>query len=257
MTQKPKRSLGDRIRSIFGAEEKESDDAYERTMHKLGIDVLKDQKLEQRVKLLIEFEDYMESEIKTDDLIPYVKELKHRQDLLNHALYEISAPYGRAGDIPRFGKMFHGWGRLNASASSWILRTFDIVSRTEKAKEEKEKQDREREERERKQAEADKAKDAKKKDAVQGEAKTEEKPKTEEERDDIEDLLQELEIESVEPLILVQSLHDDLVKHIWKDGFLILGQCFLDRDVSPRASTVIQNVNAMREREDMTDKQNF
>jgi hypothetical protein len=257
MATQPKRSLSDRIRSVFGQEEKESDDAFERTMHKLGIDVLKDQKLEQRVKLLIEFEEYMESEIKTDDLIPYVQELKHRQNLLNHALYEISAPYGRAGDIPRFGKMFHGWGRLNASASSWVLRTFDIVNTTEKAKEEKQKQEREKEERERRQAEADKAKDTQKKDAVQGEEKTEEKPKTEEERDDIEDLLEELEIESVEPRILVQSLHDVLLKHIWKDGFLILGQCFLDRDISPRASTVVQNVNAMREREDMTKEQTF
>jgi hypothetical protein len=246
MSGPKKKSWSERIRSVWGKPNKESEDAYERTMHKLGIDVLNDQKLEHRQKLMIQFEDYFKDEIKTENLVQYAQELKYRQDLLNHALYEISAPYGRAGDIPRFGKMFHGWGRLNASASSWILRTFDIVKQTEKMKATIRKETAKKEE--------PKAEDKTKKDEKVQEEQKEESPV---ERDELEEMLEDLELESIDPRILVHSLHDVLQKHIWKDGFLILGQCFLDRDISPRASTVIQNVNAQREREDMTGKPDF
>lgn len=210
-------------------------------MHKLGIDILKDQKLEHRIKLMMQFEDLITAPIQTAKLTEYVKELKDRQDSLNHALYEISAPFGRAGDIPRYGKMFHGWGRLNASASSWILRTSDIVSKTSKHTEnhiEKPKPE-------------PKEKDKEKKEEPKEPASVETMIV------EAEELLEEFEAESIDPRFLVQSLHDVLQKHIWKDGFQILGQCFLDRDVSPRASTVIQNVNAQREREDMTRKPDF
>lgn len=238
-----------RIKDIWGGsgDDKEEKD-FERSMHKLGIDVLKDQKLDRRMKLLIQFEEAITTEIKTEDLNEYVQELKDRQELLNHAVYEISAPFGRAGDIPRFGKMFHGWGRLNASASSWILRTSDIVSKAQRKNNHTPKPEPKKEP----------AKPEAKADQKEGktEKKTEE---TEEEvrSRTVEELMEQIETESIDPRSLVQNLHDVLQKHIWKDGFLILGQCFLDRDVSPRASTVIQNVNAQREREDMTRKPDF
>src|SRR5271157_9554 len=212
-----KKSWTERIRSVWGKPNQQSDDTYERTMHKLGIDVLNDQKLEHRQKLMIEFQEYMTLDIKTDSLVQYVQELKDRQDLLNHALYEISAPYGRAGDIPRFGKMFHGWGRMNASASSWILRASDIVKQTEKVKERKAKEEKKKEEA--------KPEDKAKKDEKVQDEKKEESP---EKLEDLQEMLEDLELESIDPRILVQSLHDVLQKHIWKDGFLILGQCFLD-----------------------------
>lgn len=252
-----KRSWKQRAKNLLGwSEPEKSDEEYERTMHKLGLDVLKDQKLEHRQAMLLKFEEQMNEEIVTHSLIEYVQELKDRQDLLHHALMEISAPFARSGDIDRFGRMFHGWNRLNASASSWILRAFDIVKKTEKHNGKKTQEE---------PTDKPEPKDTKKpetKDAKKDEPKPEEKVQGSEKKldnimDDAEELLDEIESESIDPRFLVQCLHDVLQKHIWKDGFLILEMCFLDRDISPRSATVIQNVNAQRERESMTQKPDF
>jgi hypothetical protein len=240
-----------RAKDLFGGNpEKNEDKELERTLHKLGVDIIKDQKLEHRIKLLMKFEEMMTEPIKTDDLAGYVKELKDRQDLVNHALYEISAPFGRGGDIPRFSKMFHGWARLNASASSWIIRTNDTVSKAENGKDKP---------KETKTTVKEKTKPESKSEQKSGEKVQETKEEDEDKSDDdhIEQLLKEIETETIDPRILVQCLHDVLQKHIWKDAFQILGQCFLDRDVSPRAATVIQNVNAQRERDDMRNEPDF
>lgn len=195
------------------------------------------------------FEESMSKPIKTDDLANYVEQLKDRHDVVNHAIYEISAPFGRGGDIPRFSHMFHGWSKMNASGSSWIMRAMDIVGKTdngtEKPKEATVKP---------KQKEGKDSKSAGEK--VQ---ETKEDDKSEDAKIDerVEELLKELEIETIDPRMLVQCLHDVLIKFVWRDAFTIIGQCFLDRDISPRATTIIQNVNAQREREDMRKEPDF
>jgi hypothetical protein len=45
---------------------------------------------------------------------------------------------------------------------------------------------------------------------------------------------------------LIYFVHGNLQKYIWKDGNFILGECFMDEDVSPRAATVIQSMVPMR-----------
>jgi hypothetical protein len=233
----------ERAKDLFGSSEDKEEKEIERTLHRLGLDILKDQKLEHRIKLLMKFEDLITSKVTTEPLNEYVEDLKDRQDLMNHAIYEISAPYARSGDFPEFGHMLHGWGRLNASAKSWILRTEDIVNKAlEKEKKEKKPEPSE-------QTAEGKKEPQKTELAV---------PNEEVQKDgELEDLIGMLETETIDVKMLVHFLHDVLSKHIWKDGFLILGKCFLDRDVTPRAATVIQNINAQREREDMTKTPDF
>jgi hypothetical protein len=270
MTDKP--GWVQRAKDLFGGSAEDKDEkGLERSLHKLGVDIIKDQKLEHREKQLMRFEDRMSEPIKTDDLTLYVLELKDRQDTVNHALYEISAPFGRGGDIPRFSKMFHGWGRLNASAQSWIIRTVDIVAKVEngkdkpnatvKPKQKPEAKDSKSEEKsgvaEFASAVRENVQEAKKDGRFHKDQETTEEDEDKSDDIHIEQLLRDVETETIDPKMLVQCLHDDLQKHIWKDAFQILGQCFLDRDVSPRSATVIQNVNAQREREDMRKEPDF
>lgn len=240
-----KRSWKERIKEIWGSSADDKEKEIEKTLHGLGIDILKDQKLEHRIKLLIQFQDLINAPIKVESLIDYVEELKDRQDLLNTAIYEIAAPYARSIDFPRIGKAFHGWGRLNASAKSWILRTDDIVRKAEEQKE-KEKQ---------------KTKDKDDKEKTKGKETKEldipNIPKEAKELRSTAQFLGMMETETIDVKMLVNYLHDVLQKHIWKDGFLILGKFFMDRDISPRSATVVQNINAMREREDMRGKEDF
>jgi hypothetical protein len=244
MVDKP--SWMQRAKNLFGSSDDKEEKEIEKSLHKLGIDILKDQKLEHRIKLLMQFHDLITSEIKAGSLVEYVADLKDRQDLVNEAIYEISAPYARSIDFPRLGQAIHGWGRWNASAKSWILRTDDIVRKAEEQKEKNKEKPKDQDKKDK-----EKSKD---KEKIELEALNEPK--------DLESLkrfldVMETETETIDVKMLVHFLHDVLQKHVWKDGFLILGKCFMDRDISPRSATVIQNVNAMREREDMTKNPDF
>jgi hypothetical protein len=235
-----------RAEDLFGSRGDQDDKELEKSLHKLGLDVLKDQKLEHRVKLLMQFHDMINAPIKTTSLTEYIKELKDREDLINEAIYEISAPFARSLDFPQIGKAFHGWGRLNASAKSWILRSDDIIRKAEEKNGNKK--------------ELVKETESKQLSKPKEKAKTElEVPTQTKELDlpKINEFFGLVDAETIDVKMLVNFLHDVLSKHIWKDGFLILGKCFMDRDISPRSATVIQNANAMREREDMTKTPDF
>jgi len=121
----------ERVRKVFGKGQTDKKESLERTMHKAGLDVLSDRKLENRILLLTELQDSMAAPIETKNLKEYVAELKRRHNLLNFAIYTIAAPYARAADSAKFSHILHGWSRLDASAKSWILRTEDIVSKAE------------------------------------------------------------------------------------------------------------------------------
>ena len=197
-----KKSLRQKLSETVWKPAKNEGDVIEKKMASLGVSILSDRKLEHRIDLLREMQRLISSEIKTDDLAEYVEELKSRLTLLNDTIYSVAAPYARSGDLPRFGRMLHGWSRLYASASSWILRTEDTIEKKHKKKGENG------------QEEAD--------------------------SNDAESSI--LEHGAIDKRMHVRFLHDVLQKHIFKDGFLILGACFLDKDVSERAATVVQTV---------------
>jgi hypothetical protein len=187
-----------RVSRIFGKGQNDKKESLERTMHKAGLDILNDRKLENRILLLTQLQDDIAAPIETKTLKEYVAELKRRHNLLNYAIFTISAPYARAGDSATFSHILHGWSRLDASAKSWILRTEDIVSKAEE-------------------------------DNIENKGQNDE-------------MYSLLERGTVDVRMHVRFLHDNLQKHIWKDAFLIIGKCFMDRDVSERAATVVQNV---------------
>jgi len=163
-------------------------------MEGMGVSILSDQKLEDRLKKLqILQEAIMEPIEAEDDEEKYITALQERLDVLNQIIYHIAAPFARSGDFPKFSKMLHGWSRLYASSSSWLLRTQDYYIRKANGEEE-------------------------------------------------DSISVSLGFGSVNIKMMIRFLHDVLQKHIIKDGFLILGKCFMDRDVSERAAIVVQNV---------------
>jgi hypothetical protein len=189
----------ERVRKVFGKGQTDKKESLERTMHKAGLDILSDRKLENRILLLTELQDSMAAPIETKNLKEYVAELKRRHNLLNFAIYTIAAPYARAADSAKFSHILHGWGRLDSSAKSWILRTEDIVNKAEDNSETQ-------------------------------------KPGQNDE------MFSLLERGTVDVRMHVQFLHDNLQKHIWKDGFLVLAKAFDSRDIGATAATVIENV---------------
>lgn len=231
-----KQKLGWRERAslLFGSNA-EKEETQERTMHKAGIDIISDRKLENRVKLLMQFEDAITDEIDTENLEAYVKALMRRTDLINHAIMEIAAPYGRAGTLPQFSRMFHGWGRLYASSKSWLLRTEDTITKTDEEAHNFFKNNLYK--------------------VLDELYQTLSDPKALEEISKIRKQIGGIENETsynvlehgaIDKRMHVRFLHDVLQKHIWKDGFLILNKCFLDKDVSERSATVIQSMQPMQ-----------
>lgn len=200
----------ERAQQLLGFGEKKEEKSSERTLHEAGVSVISDRKLENRIKLLMQLEDAVTEPITTDDLQEYLNQLRIKTDLLNHAIYEIAAPYARAGTLPLFARMLHGWSKLYASSKSWILRTEDVIAKN-------------------------------KKPTNKNNGETEEPKKA-----DGNESPTSFDEGAVDKGMLVRFLHDVLQKHIWKDAFFILGQCFMDKDVSLTAATVIQSMQPLK-----------
>ncbi len=117
---------------VFGFGQKKDEKSFERTLHEAGVSVVSDRKLEERIKLLMQFEESVTEPITTDNLQDYLGQLRTKTDLMNHAIYRIAAPYARAGTYPVFGRMLLGWSKIYASSKSWILRTEDVIGKDKK-----------------------------------------------------------------------------------------------------------------------------
>jgi len=204
LTEK-KKSFRQRLSEVLWKEKKPT--YLKKQMEGMGISILSDEKLEDRLKKLQKLQEAIMEPIEAEDDEEYVTALKDRLDVLNQIIYQIAAPFARSGDFPKFSKMLHAWSRLYASASSWLLRTQDYYIR-----------------------------------------------KANGEEDD--SISVSLGFGTVNIKMMVRFLHDVLQKHIFKDGFLILGKCFMDRDVSERAAIVIQTMQS-RPRESMTSEADF
>jgi len=71
-------------------------------------------------------------------------------------------------------------------------------------------------------------------------------PQKAEDKEKKDNIVKKVEMQHGNIEVLIQMLHDNLEKFIWKDGFFLLGVCFKDPDVSPRVATVIQTMTAQR-----------
>jgi len=100
----------------------------EQTLASKGIQIISDGKLEHRISLLIDLEDEIKKPIETTILKEYVKELKKRNDLLNHGIMQIALPYARAGNDTNYAKKLEGWTDAYALANWWMLEAEKMVS---------------------------------------------------------------------------------------------------------------------------------
>ncbi len=192
-------------------------------MHEFGVSVLTDGKLEGRMKALMSFkEDFMQG-IEDDDLKTYVTNLEDRVQLLNDAIVEIAAPYARAGTSPRFAKLMRGWTKWYRLGKTGILEVKSWVHEQEKEDETKDSNDTQ--------------------------------PTDKKKRTEIDRMLTDRS--SINIRNDIHYLHNFLNLTVFSDGFFALSLCFMDKDVSERAATVIQTMNQQKPREDMTHEPDF
>lgn len=114
--------LKEAFSKIFKSQEKEK--TVEQRLSKLGIDVVSDRKLEQRIRLTDLLHDELEKPIETEDPLERIEILRDRLQTVNRALKVISVPYGRAGDFDRFRFAMMGWESLY-SVSMDIINTVE------------------------------------------------------------------------------------------------------------------------------------
>jgi hypothetical protein len=211
------RSIRDKFKDVMLGKAKKRAPSIAQTLGEHGVKILSDQKLDKRIELLEALEEVISEPINTAHLDIYVKELKSRLDLLHYSIYKVAAPYARSGTIPRMARALYGWSVLYAEASSWLLWAENMVLENDIPKPKKNGQAQ--------------AKDQ----AQESTTEAEEKAKIEDHQE-----RQRTRYGVIDVRFYITSLHDALVKHIYKDALFFLGVCFFDKDVSESAATVIQ-----------------
>lgn len=106
---------------MFGTKPANTDEVRELKLHDLGVAILKDGKLEGRMRALMEFKaDFMKG-IEDKNLTTYVNNLEQRVATLNDMILEIAGPYARAGSSHRFAIGMRGWSKWMVLATQGIL----------------------------------------------------------------------------------------------------------------------------------------
>jgi len=222
-------------------------DFRDKTLQGLGVSVLSDQKLENRIALLITFQDKLFADIETSDLPKYVETLEDRLNQLNMAITEIASPYAAMGTYPLYTKKYNAWLFENSMAKSWILQVKEIIGYEES-----------------KQTEKTNAKQEKTIIALASLAESLKALRSPEDQlndtlEKIDNILNRLNPTETEDMpqnitnfglidnrMLVRFLHDGIQKIMFVGGFSFLGQCFRDKHVSERAAIVIQTMHEKR-----------
>jgi len=94
----------------------------------LGVKVLLDKKLADRLLAVQELFDDLEAEITAaDDSLAYIVELNRRLDMLNRAIHSLASPYYRSGSNANFRQMMEGWTLWHSLAKTWISSVEDRI----------------------------------------------------------------------------------------------------------------------------------
>lgn len=119
--------------AIRGKKVEQKDEDIEKRISKLGIDVVNDRKLSDRIDLIQAMHNTIEEPITETE--PELRLATNRKRLLeiNRALKVSAVPYGRAGEQDRYREAMHGWEILY-SLSTDIMNT--VESMLEDAKKE-------------------------------------------------------------------------------------------------------------------------
>jgi len=117
-------SLSKKFKSFFKKKEKEK--SVEETLSKLGIDVVSDKKLEERIRLINDLHELIESPILSDDPLERIGELRDRLQWVNRTLKIVAVPYGRAGEQLTYRQAMQGWEILYSVAMD-IINTVEAM----------------------------------------------------------------------------------------------------------------------------------
>jgi len=93
----------------------------------LGVKVLLDKKLSDRLLAVQELFDDLEAEITAANPLAYIAELNRRLDMLNRAIHSLASPYYRSGSNANFRQMMEGWTLWHALAKTWISSVEDRI----------------------------------------------------------------------------------------------------------------------------------
>lgn len=101
-----------------------SKENVEERISRLGIDVVSDRKLADRIQLINLLHDTIEAPIKADNVLERLNVVRDRLQSVNRGLKVVSVPYGRAGDNNMYREAMRGWERLYSVA-------MDVISTVE------------------------------------------------------------------------------------------------------------------------------
>jgi len=85
----------------------------EQSLERLGINVLLDRKLEQKLEALQRLYDMLEEEIETKDPLEYLNILNTRLKMLNRAIHSLSAPSYKASTYAAFKDLQRSSGTIH------------------------------------------------------------------------------------------------------------------------------------------------
>ena len=104
-----------------------SEENVEERISRLGIDVVSDRKLSDRINLINEMLDAIESPLESDNVYDRIEEIKERLQFVNRGLKIIAVPYGRAGDNVVYREAMRGWETLYSVSIDIIELVRDMV----------------------------------------------------------------------------------------------------------------------------------
>jgi len=117
-------SLSRKFKSFF--KKKEEEKSVEESLSKLGIDVVSDKKLEERIRLINDLHELIESPILSDEPLERIAELRDRLQWVNRTLKIVAVPYGRAGEQLTYRQAMQGWEILYSVAMD-IINTVEAM----------------------------------------------------------------------------------------------------------------------------------
>lgn len=198
-----------KLKEVFNRTKKEPEVATK--LEGLGVTILKDKKLADKLELLQALFDDLEADIETTNPLTYLLKLEGKQKTLNRAVHSLAAPYYRSGTIANFRLMMEGWALLNALAEYWIHAVEDRI-----------------------------------KTIYVIESKTDLEGQNEQELIDqkaTETIRKTLaSVTAIDVWTLVRRLHTVLLFHIFQDGMYVLAVSYLQQDVAPTTATVIKTL---------------
>lgn len=88
--------------------------SLQKTIENLGMYMLSDEKLKERLEALTALQEEISKPIEATDAFDRVEKLRDRLNMINSTMKQAAVPYGRAGDVGMYAQAMQGWEMLYA-----------------------------------------------------------------------------------------------------------------------------------------------